>query len=55
LASGDLIDENFFQCQISLESWIHQHHPTTQKVERNIAGLKKSLKKLKEKGVIIEC
>ena len=55
LASGDLLQEDFFQGHITLETWIDKSHPLSKDIATRITGLKKSLKKLADKGVIIEC
>ena len=55
LASGDLLQEEFFQGQTSLESWVDNNHPLSKDIDRRIRPLKKSLKTLADKGVIIEC
>lgn len=55
LASDDLLQEEFFQGQTSIESWVGKRHPLSPDTARRIKGLQKSLKKLADKGVIIEC
>ena len=55
LASGDLLQEDFFRCHISLESWVGKRHPLSPEIALRMPGLQKSLKKLADKGVIIEC
>ena len=55
LASGDLLQEEFFQGLISLETWIDKSHPPSIEITMRIPGLKNSLNKLVDKGVIIEC
>jgi putative mycofactocin binding protein MftB len=55
MASGDLLQEDFFQGHISLETWIDKIHPPSEDIARRLPGLKKSLNKLVDKGVIIEC
>ena len=55
VASGDLLQEEFFQGRTSLETWIGKSHPPSNNISARIPGLKKSLKILADKGVIIEC
>ena len=55
LASGDVLQEDFFQGHTSLETWIDKSHPLSKGTATRILGLKNSLKKLADKGVIIEC
>jgi putative mycofactocin binding protein MftB len=55
LASGDLLQENFFQGHVSLESWVDKSHPMSKDIAVRILPLKRSLKTLADKGVIIEC
>ena len=55
LASGDLLQEDFFQGQTSLEGWVDNNHPLSKDIAMRILSLKKSLKTLADKGVIIEC
>ena len=55
LASGNLLQEKFFQGRITLQTWMEKIHPRSQGSARRIAGLKKSLRKLADNGVIIEC
>ncbi len=55
LSSGDLLPEKFFQGRIPLEAWIDRVQPNSENLAMRITALKKSLKKLVEKGVIIEC
>jgi putative mycofactocin binding protein MftB len=55
LASGNLLQENFFQGRIPLQAWIDKIHPNSENKALRIAGLRQSLKKLAAKGVIIEC
>jgi len=55
MASGDLLQEDFFQGHISIETWIDKIHPLSEDIARRLPGLKKSLNKLVDKGVIIEC
>ncbi len=55
LASGNLLQEKFFQGRIPLQARIDKIHPLSEDLAMRIVGLKKSLKKLAEKGVIIEC
>ncbi|UCD80785.1 MAG: mycofactocin biosynthesis chaperone MftB [Desulfobacterales bacterium] len=55
LASGSLLPEKFFEGRIPLDVWIDKIHPNSRNIAMRVAGLKKSLKKLAEKGVIIEC
>ena len=55
LASGKLLQEKFFQGRIPLQAWIDKIHPLSQDSARRFVGLRQSLKKLADKGVIIEC
>ena len=55
LASGNLLQEGFFQGRIPFGDWIDKHHPNSENLAIRITALKKSLKKLVGKGVIIEC
>ena len=55
LASGNLLQEKFFQGRIPLRAWVDKIHPMSEDLAMRIVGLKKSLKKLAAKGVIIEC
>ena len=55
LASGDLLQEDFFRGHFSLESWVDKNHPLSKDIAVRIPPLKKSLKTLADKGVIIEC
>jgi putative mycofactocin binding protein MftB len=55
LASGSFLSEKFFQGRIPLEAWINKIYPNSENITSRIAGLKRSLIKLEEKGVIIEC
>ena len=55
LASGNLLPEEFFQGLISFETWTDKIQPMSEDITRRVPGLKKSLKKLADKGVIIEC
>ena len=55
LASGDLLQEDFFQGHISLEAWIDRNQSMYENMTSRMPGLKKSLRKLTYKGVIIEC
>ena len=55
LSSGSLLSEKFFQGQITLDAWIGKIHPKSENLAMRTTALKKPLKKLVEKGVIIEC
>ena len=55
LASGDLLQEDFFRGHISLESWVVKNFPKSKDIGSHISHLKQSLEKLAGKGVIIEC
>ena len=55
LASGKLLQEKFFQGRIPLQAWLDKSHPMSEDSAMRIGGLKKSLKKLADKGVVIEC
>ena len=55
MSSGDLINSDFFQGALTLDQWICQHCDQNSVAEAQISGLRASLNRLKEKGVIIEC
>jgi putative mycofactocin binding protein MftB len=55
LSSGSLLSDKFFQGRIPLDAWIDKIHPNSENLAMRTTALKKSLKKLVEKGVIIEC
>jgi len=55
MASGSLLREEFFQGEMSLETWMDAlTDPQEQKVQA-VASLGRALKQLAQKGVIIEC
>lgn len=55
LSSGNLLNGHFFNGEWTLDQWV-LHHPKQKKTPRSrLEGLIKSLKVLKEKGVILEC
>jgi putative mycofactocin binding protein MftB len=54
ISSGDLISPDFFQGDLTLEQWIMKKNKNSIG-EEGISELRKSLDRLKEKGVIIEC
>ncbi len=55
LASGNLLQEKFFQGRIPLQAWMDKIHPMPRDLTQRVTGLRKSLKILADKGVIIEC
>jgi putative mycofactocin binding protein MftB len=55
LHSGELLDRDFFNGDLTLEKWIRQNTGEEPVQRARIVSLKKSLNQLKEKGVIIEC
>ena len=55
MSSGDLIRSSFFRGSLTLDQWICQHCDQNSVAEAQISGLRASLNRLKEKGVIIEC
>lgn len=55
LNSGELLDRDFFNGDLTLEKWIRQNIGKGPVQRARIVGLKKSLNQLKERGVIIEC
>ncbi len=55
LKSGNLLSEEFFHGLVSLKNWVEKNNPMSEDITRRINALKKPLKKLVERGVIIEC
>lgn len=55
LSSGRLLDSRFFQGELSLDQWIERHTGRDLVPRSRMLGLKKALKRLKEKGVLLEC
>ena len=55
LASGNLLQEGFFQGRIPLDAWVDKIHKDSENLAYSLSALKKSLEKLATKGVIIEC
>jgi putative mycofactocin binding protein MftB len=55
LASGNLLQEIFFQGRVPLQTWIDKIHPMSEDLTMRVVALQKSLNRLADKGVIIEC
>ncbi len=54
LSSGQLLDRSFFQGQLSLDQWLRLKKDEDSVPQERIGGIKKSLDRLKDKGVIFE-
>ena len=55
LSCGGLLDGNFFNGDLTLETWMRQHTNGNVVSKTLIQNLTSSLNQLHEKGVIIEC
>ena len=55
LSSGQLLSSRFFGGECTLHQWIKRRSGEKSVPHAQIAGIMKSLRQLKEKGVIIEC
>jgi putative mycofactocin binding protein MftB len=55
LQSGGLLAEYFFRGEVSLDDWMAQIAEPRTPSETRISNLKKALKKLRDRGVILEC
>ena len=55
LSCGRLLDGNFFNGDLTLETWMRQHTNGNTVSKTVIQSLTSSLNQLHEKGVIIEC
>ena len=53
--SGELIRTDFFSAGVPLEQWIRQHADQSTVTTKAVSELRKSLDRLAEKGVILEC
>jgi putative mycofactocin binding protein MftB len=55
LSSGDLLHCSFFQGTVTLDQWVEQHVDQNSVTDTRMSGLRSTLSRLKEKGVIFEC
>ncbi|MBW2049400.1 MAG: mycofactocin biosynthesis chaperone MftB [Deltaproteobacteria bacterium] len=55
LSSGALLDISFFDGALSLSQWIKETEENGNAPENRIEEIVKSLGRLKDKGVIVEC
>jgi putative mycofactocin binding protein MftB len=54
MSSGDLINSDFFQSKMTLEQWIVQRVGLNVVETQSVSGLKDGLRRLIERGVILE-
>jgi len=55
LSSGKTLDSDFFEGELTLDQWLANRNLQASVSAVRKAGIGKSLKQLKEKGVILEC
>ena len=55
LSSGQTLDSSFFQGEVTLDQWMRLEKEEESVPQERIKGLEKSLNRLKDKGVIVEC
>jgi putative mycofactocin binding protein MftB len=55
LSCGGLLGRDFFNGELTLETWMRQNTGGDSVPKQLIRGLKDSLNQLQERGVIIEC
>ena len=55
VSSGKALKPNFFEGNVSLEQWLSRCKVQDSVSKARVTEIQKSLKKLKDKGVILEC